>query len=369
MSPLPHVLVSHVHVQPSRSFALPSSQVSPESRTPSPQKALRQLVRHASGSTFEFATPASHSSGSWNCASPQYGTVTTVFVHVEEQPSPFSLFPSSHCSPAWIHLSPHTGLYAGVAELDDEDAAAGLLLLVDDAGTPTETDDGAEEGFATVDCDDFREDGSETDDAAAGTDDGAIDETEDDFTEAADTTTALDDTNDDAAETVDAADDDVTDADDPLDVADDDDAHATIVHVHPPVQLSPFSSHSGTEQTCPHCPAIDPVPLSHSSPTERDTMPSPHCTSVHSKVQFGPVPLRTDSSHSSPALTAPLPHNDVVCPVKRVAPIAATMPNSTSNTTARRRVSTGKRCRNRTKHILQPKTSARNRLDATFLVG
>lgn len=76
-------------------------------------------------------------------------------------------------------------------------------------------------------------------------------------------------------------------------------AHETIFHVHPPLQPLPSSSHVGCEQIFPHA-AVDPLPESHSSPTDCDTMPSPHRTVVHSNVQLGPMPLRPPSSHSSP---------------------------------------------------------------------
>lgn len=65
-------------------------------------------------------------------------------------------------------------------------------------------------------------------------------------------------------------------------------AHDTIFHLH----VAPH--------TLPQAEDADEPPASHSSPTDCDTMPSPQRIFVHDVVQFGPMPLRVLSSHSSP---------------------------------------------------------------------
>lgn len=206
----------------------------------------------------------------------------------------------------------------GTADDDADDAG-----VADDTTTCEAADDGAFD-------DALADDGTGTVEDATGADEeGDEDET------AAGTT---DEETDDVVETIDNE--DACDESVPPDAEDeDDDAHETIFHVHVSVQILP---HDGCDD------AVEPVPVSHSSPTGCVTMPSPQRTFVHDCVQFGPLPFRDDSSHSSPSLRTPLPHCGKVCPRRLAAPTAATTAKSATTTSAERRVSTGKLFRKRT---------------------
>jgi len=83
------------------------------------------------------------------------------------------------------------------------------------------------------------------------------------------------------------------------DAAADDAAHDTIFHVQVSPQILP---HDGCDDM------VEPLPASHSSPTDLLMMPSPHSTRVQFTVHVGPMPFRVDSSHSSPMFLTPFPH-------------------------------------------------------------
>lgn len=191
------------------------------------------------------------------------------------------------------------------------------MLEMDDEEAPEDREDGT---LATTETTDDADDGrmEDSDDADERIDEEVIaDETV--TVETADdveTRTILDDEELEAAlatDVTDVTDDtDATDCnddeDESIDDADDDDTHEMNTHLH-----------VTTEHTRPHAEAddVESVTTSHSSPTACVTMPSPHRTFVHFDVQFGPVPFRVASSHSSPGFATPFPHNaDEVCPCR-----------------------------------------------------
>lgn len=269
--------------------------------------------------------------------------------------------PSSHSSSPWIHASPQRN---PTDDEEDEDGAgaddttllaaleAGGSLGTDDVPPADDRDEGtADEGPAddraedtdredgrtddAVTTEDFDETAGRADDAADGFDEAAIEADEIDGTEA-----LLElDLAEDAGEL-------------PVDAALDDDVQATMLHVQPPTQSFPSSSHVGCVQIVPHETSA-PVPESHSSPVARVTMPSPHFTLVHRAVHVGPVPFFHTSSHSSPASMTPFPQSDDVCPRRWTPPAAATAAKSPSNTSAERLVSFGHGSKSRTDRILR----------------
>lgn len=286
------------------------------------------------------------------------------------------MLPSSHSSGAWIHPSPHTATASSTDDADDasaEDAGGAsdeAASATDDASAEDATGSGG-----TTDDSAAADDGTG---AADGTDDATIGAADDDTTAGAADETAADeaaslatagspDATDDPREDDDGGEEETAAADD-VGTEDADDVQATIDHLHPPEHSSP--SHVGTVQMRPHAGCVLPEPVSHSSPTESVTMPSPHRTFVQFAVQVGPTPFLQTSSHSSPGSSKPLPQLDgaVVCPRKRVAPITATTANSASRTYPARRVSAGKRCSKRTTPILRRSGVSRNRLEQAFLV-
>lgn len=86
---------------------------------------------------------------------------------------------------------------------------------------------------------------------------------------------------------------------------------------------------------------VEPLPASHSSPTDWLRMPSPHRTNVQLVVHLGPLPFLVLSSHSSGTLIMPLPHKLDVCPVKFIAPSVATTANTAATPNESLRVSAG----------------------------
>ena len=82
---------------------LPSSQVSPRSTTPSPQRARRQLVRHALAVVLEFRAPLSHCSGLMTMLSPHTGPQKPMLLPRLEAlppvllPEPFGQYAATHC--------------------------------------------------------------------------------------------------------------------------------------------------------------------------------------------------------------------------------------------------------------------------------
>lgn len=80
-------------------------------------------------------------------------------------------------------------------------------------------------------------------------------------------------------------------------------------HLQPPVQFSPSSSQVGGSQPRPQTGARYPLLLfngSHSSKRDGLITPSPHVSSLQSRLQSLP-PLRLPRSHCSPASTLELP--------------------------------------------------------------
>lgn len=200
----------------------------------------------------------------------------------------------------------------------------------------------------------------------------AEDARDEEETVGAEETIASDDACEDNDEPVDAFDDDNDDDEEDNDkeeeAAEEDAVHAMTSHSHPPTHAS-SSSHSGCEHTKPHEAVTEPLPVSHSSPVDCDTIPSPQRTFVHDFVHTGPMPLRPPSSHSSPSFTVPLPHSEDTCARNRIPPATATIAKSRSKRSAERRVPAGTRSKNRTAPSSATRGHSRNRLDAVFLVG
>ncbi len=258
--------------------------------------------------------------------------------------------PSSHSSPFWIQPSAHTGTNGAeereedARETDEEERATDdgedATMTTDedwlDCANDADFDAGADDAPATT---------GTTDEAGVGDEGittGGADETAGGTERALETGAATNEEDCWADEVESAmgaeeggADDDTGDADAAEDF---EAAQDTIFHLH----VAP--------QTLPHAAAddADDPPGSHSSPTICDTMPSPQRTFVQDCVQFGPMPLRVLSSHSSPSLRMPLPQFDDVWARKFMPPTIATTAKSVMRAAAARRVSPGNRLRKRT---------------------